>query len=97
MRNSLPERLSCMCNLSMHLWVCRVPTLVVASAGDKLLPSLSESARLQRLMPRCQRVVLPDSGHTALLEVRPLIVILLPTPSVDCSLSALLPQILSDA
>lgn len=47
----------------------RVPTLVVASAGDKLLPSLSESTRLQRLMPQCQRVVLPESGHTALLEL----------------------------
>lgn len=47
----------------------RVPTLLIASAGDKLLPSLSESSRLQRLMPQAQRVVLPDSGHTALLEV----------------------------
>ena len=47
----------------------RVPTLLVASAGDRLLPSLTESARLQRLIPGAQRLVLPDSGHTALLEV----------------------------
>ena len=30
----------------------RVPTMLVASAGDRLLPSLSESARLQRLIPQ---------------------------------------------
>ena len=46
----------------------RVPTLVVASARDRLLPSLAEAGRLVSLIPGALRVVLPDSGHTALLE-----------------------------
>lgn len=46
----------------------RVPTMVVASARDRLLPSLSEAGRLVSLIPGALRVVLPDSGHTALLE-----------------------------
>lgn len=46
----------------------RVPTLLVASAADRLLPSMSEAARLASLLPDARRVTLPDSGHTALLE-----------------------------
>lgn len=46
--------------------------LLVGSGQDRLLPSLSEQTRLQRLLPNAQRLILPDSGHTALLEVRPL-------------------------
>ena len=49
------------------LW-CRAPTLIVASAADRLLPSLEESGRLVRAIPSAQRVILPNSGHTALLE-----------------------------
>ena len=45
--------------------------LLVGSGQDRLLPSLSEQIRLQRLLPFAQRLVLPDSGHTALLEVIP--------------------------
>lgn len=48
--------------------VCRVPTLLVASAADRLLPSMAEAARLQGVLPDARRVTLPDSGHTALLE-----------------------------
>ena len=51
---------------------CRTPVLLVGSGQDRLLPSLSEQTRLQRLLPNAQRLVLPDSGHTALLEVTPL-------------------------
>ena len=51
-----------------HSVQCRTPTLVVASAADKLLPSLAEAARLVRTMPDARRLVLPESGHTALLE-----------------------------
>ena len=47
---------------------CRAPTLIVASAADRLLPSLEESGRLVRAIPNSQRVILPNSGHTALLE-----------------------------
>ncbi|KAL0055979.1 hypothetical protein WJX82_006321 [Trebouxia sp. C0006] len=42
--------------------------LLVGSGEDRLLPSLTEQTRLQRLLPNAQRLVLPDSGHTALLE-----------------------------
>lgn len=50
-----------------NVW-CRAPTLIVASAADRLLPSLEESARLVGKIPDARRVVLPNSGHTALLE-----------------------------
>ena len=50
---------------------CRVPVLLVGSGQDRLLPSLTEQTRLQRLLPNARRLVLPDSGHTALLEVHP--------------------------
>ncbi len=47
---------------------CRAPTLIVASAADRLLPSLEESGRLVGRIPDARRVILPNSGHTALLE-----------------------------
>ena len=40
----------------------------MASAADRLLPSLEESGRLVRIIPNARRVILPNSGHTALLE-----------------------------
>lgn len=46
--------------------------LLVGSGEDRLLPSLTEQTRLQGLLPNAQRLVLPESGHTALLEVAPL-------------------------
>ncbi|KAK9916210.1 hypothetical protein WJX75_000066 [Coccomyxa subellipsoidea] len=46
----------------------RAPTLIVASAADRLLPSLEESGRLVGKIPDARRVILPNSGHTALLE-----------------------------
>eukprot|EP00879_Flechtneria_rotunda_P011456 GHRR01011969.1.p1 GENE.GHRR01011969.1~~GHRR01011969.1.p1 ORF type:complete len:750 (+),score=309.75 GHRR01011969.1:1187-3436(+) len=45
-----------------------VPTLVISSAKDRMLPSIAEGARLVRLLPRSRRVILPDSGHAPLLE-----------------------------
>ena len=47
--------------------------LLVGSGQDRLLPSLTEQTRLQRLLPNANRIVLPDSGHTALLEVSTLL------------------------
>ena len=47
----------------------RTPTLLISSAKDRLLGSLQEGARLERVMANAMRVVLPRSGHTALLEV----------------------------
>ncbi|WIA33448.1 hypothetical protein OEZ86_006580 [Tetradesmus obliquus] len=46
----------------------QVPCLLITSAKDRMLPSIVEGARLARLLPRSRRVILPDSGHAALLE-----------------------------
>ncbi len=44
------------------------PTLIIASAEDKLLPSLPEAYRLKRAFHKAYVVVLPESGHSCLLE-----------------------------
>lgn len=41
---------------------------MVASAQDRMLPTLSEASRLQRCIPHARRVVLPASSHAPLLE-----------------------------
>ena len=45
-----------------------MPTLLLASDCDRLLPSQQEAERLQRLIPQAQMYSLPGSGHAALLE-----------------------------
>jgi pimeloyl-ACP methyl ester carboxylesterase len=44
------------------------PVLVIASAEDRLLPSMSEAKRLVKILPNSKMVVLPHSGHACLLE-----------------------------
>lgn len=44
------------------------PVLMIASAFDRLLPSLTEAKRLVKILPNGQLVVLPNSGHACLLE-----------------------------
>jgi len=44
------------------------PVLLIASADDWLLPSLSEAKRLVNVLPNPKMVVLPHSGHACLLE-----------------------------
>ncbi|MCU0551811.1 MAG: alpha/beta hydrolase [Leptolyngbya sp. Prado105] len=44
------------------------PTLILASAKDRLLPSLTEAYRLKANLQQADVVVLPESGHTCLLE-----------------------------
>ena len=44
------------------------PVLLIASAMDRLLPSLSEVQRLVKILPDARMLVLPDSGHACLLE-----------------------------
>lgn len=44
------------------------PVLLIASAADRLLPSLAEAEHLSRYFPNTRRVVLPTSGHACLLE-----------------------------
>ncbi|MGD1809057.1 alpha/beta fold hydrolase [Dapis sp. BLCC M126] len=43
-------------------------TLIIASAVDRLLPSVSEAKFLVQHLPEAQMVVLPNSGHACLLE-----------------------------
>ncbi|MFM8295577.1 MAG: alpha/beta fold hydrolase [Microcystaceae cyanobacterium] len=45
-----------------------VPTLILASGQDRLLPSLEEGQRLRSLFPQTNLHILPDSGHACLLE-----------------------------
>ena len=44
------------------------PVLIIASADDKLLPSLPEAYRLKRAFQNADVVVLSESGHSCLLE-----------------------------
>eukprot|EP00798_Chlamydomonas_sp_ICE-L_P025747 gene25747-11410_t len=46
----------------------KLPTLILCSAKDRLLPSIEEGARLAKAIPGSKRVILPDSGHAAMLE-----------------------------
>ncbi len=42
--------------------------LLIAGAGDRLLPSVQEAKRLVNILPNTQLAVLPESGHACLLE-----------------------------
>lgn len=44
------------------------PVLIIASQGDRLLPSVAEAHRLVGVLPNAQTVTLPKSGHACLLE-----------------------------
>ena len=44
------------------------PVLLLASAADRLLPSLTEVQHLEKFLPHTQTVVLPHSGHACLIE-----------------------------
>jgi pimeloyl-ACP methyl ester carboxylesterase len=44
------------------------PVLLIASKGDRLLPSVAEAKRLAEIFPNAQVVLLPHSGHACLLE-----------------------------
>ncbi|HEY9637129.1 MAG TPA: alpha/beta hydrolase [Coleofasciculaceae cyanobacterium] len=44
------------------------PALLIGGSADRLLPSVDEVKRLASWLPEAEVVVLPDSGHTCLLE-----------------------------
>lgn len=46
----------------------KVPSLILASQGDLLLPSVEEAQRLQGQMTNAKIQLLPNSGHACLLE-----------------------------
>jgi pimeloyl-ACP methyl ester carboxylesterase len=45
-----------------------LPILLIASAQDRLLPSVRETASLHQRLPQSRQVILPHSGHACLLE-----------------------------
>ena len=42
--------------------------LLIVGGSDRLLPSVNEAQRLQKILPNSKMVVLPNSGHACLLE-----------------------------
>ena len=44
------------------------PVTVIASAKDKLVPSIKEARLMTQKMPNARMIVLPDEGHTCLLS-----------------------------
>ncbi|MDJ0533096.1 MAG: alpha/beta hydrolase [Xenococcaceae cyanobacterium MO_207.B15] len=44
------------------------PTLAIASAADRLLPSVTEAQKLVNIFPQGKMEILPESGHACLLE-----------------------------
>ena len=44
------------------------PVLLIASQADRILPSVAEAQYLSKIFPAAQVVVLPQSGHTCLME-----------------------------
>ena len=48
----------------------KLPIQLLASTEDKVLPSVDECRRLQRLLPNARVTELQGSGHVPLLEAR---------------------------
>lgn len=44
------------------------PVLLIGSGSDRLLPSITEIARLVDILPHTRTCILPNSGHACLLE-----------------------------
>jgi pimeloyl-ACP methyl ester carboxylesterase len=51
-----------------HLRSLTQPVLLLGSASDQLLPSVTEVNRLANILPNAKTLVLPYSGHACLLE-----------------------------
>ena len=47
-----------------------MPVTIIASARDRLLPSLQEAHFMRRKIPDCRIIVVPDGGHTCFLSSR---------------------------
>lgn len=64
-------RLSMLQNFELpthHLEELSIPTALLASGADRLLPSLKEVYRLNQILPNAVTHILPHSGHVCLLE-----------------------------
>ncbi len=53
---------------SQRLQDIPAPVLLLAGGSDRILPSVEEAEELAEHFPQSQVVVLPESGHTCLLE-----------------------------
>lgn len=53
---------------ALHLLPITQPVLLIASALDRLLPSVTEARYLVKSLPNAKMVVLPNSGHACLVE-----------------------------
>ena len=51
-----------------HLRQLTVPTALLASGSDRLLPSVQEIGRLKQSLPNAVTYCFPESGHVCLLE-----------------------------
>jgi len=72
-RQTLQHRLNLLHNMPVTdrvLQRIRVPTVVLASANDALIPSASESERLISLIPNSRRVLLSSGGHASMTDAR---------------------------
>ncbi|MGE5660424.1 MAG: alpha/beta fold hydrolase [Actinomycetota bacterium] len=63
------------------------PVLIVASKGDRLLPSVAEAKRLLKIFPHAQSIILPHSGHACLLEADVSLLKILETAASSSKLS----------
>lgn len=43
---------------------------MIAGSADRLLPSLEEAARLEKIIPGCRQIVLEGHGHAPLFDGR---------------------------
>ena len=43
---------------------------VIAGSADRLLPSVEEAARLEKLIPGCRQILLEGHGHAPLFDGR---------------------------
>jgi len=53
---------------SQQLQGLSAPVLLIAAGSDRILPSVQEAEALADIFPQSQVVLLPESGHTCLLE-----------------------------
>ncbi|MEM9008487.1 MAG: alpha/beta hydrolase [Cyanobacteria bacterium P01_F01_bin.86] len=70
-QNCVNWRLSMLQNFEVatdQLKRLKIPTALLASGRDRLLPSYKEAQRLHQFLPNSVTYLLPESGHVCLLE-----------------------------
>ncbi len=65
------HRLAMLRTFELQGWhVLTMPVLLLASAKDRMLPSVVEARALHNLLPHATIQILPQSGHAALIETQ---------------------------